>query len=105
VLLLGYADVAEERGRLGKAFLVGGPGEPGVERSPLEIFPGGGGLEVLGRVADRTGREGRADLDIAALQQGEEALGVLALLIGGLDRKSTRLNSSHPSRSRMPSSA
>ena len=37
------------------------------------------------------------------LMEGKRA--VIAIASGGTDRKSTRLNSSHPSRSRMPSSA
>ena len=44
-----------------------------------------------------------AEVWLSPLADGGE--GTVDALIEGLDRKSTRLNSSHPSRSRMPSSA
>ena len=46
------------------------------------------------------------DSPVAVSEQGEALPQAQATAImAGIDRKSTRLNSSHPSRSRMPSSA
>ena len=74
-------------------------------------------VPVVSQALQNTGIK-RSDLDAIAYTQGPGLLG--ALLVGAsfaksmaysldipliADRKSTRLNSSHPSRSRMPSSA
>ena len=67
-------------------------------------FGGGGVLWISSSVKDGAVSAHTAD---SVLRHGPGVLGLvaaLALLIG-LDRKSTRLNSSHSQQSRMPSSA
>ena len=79
-------------------------------QKPLSIFGkvvGHGGLTIFGRV------EGEVRASTIVIAEGAQMLGdVVAeeLTVGGqikgtIDRKSTRLNSSHITRSRMPSSA
>ena len=73
--------------------------------SPLDCFEGrllnpGHGIEAMWFMMDI----GQRRQDTALINRAIDT--TLAILErGGTDRKSTRLNSSHPSRSRMPSSA
>ena len=79
---------------------------------PLITFYGigtiiGAGIYVLiGEVAGRAGMYAPVAFSLAALIAGFSAFSYAELSARHpRDRKSTRLNSSHPSRSRMPSSA
>ena len=76
-----------------------------------DVFPGGG-IDAADTAAhgQSTRRATQSDLHltqaIAAIRESFEELGVLlAKHADGRDRKSTRLNSSHSTLSRMPSSA
>ncbi len=82
---LGHGDVAHDVGDFREAFLLGGLGEGGVHVGVLFVLATGGGLEVLDRGADDAGREGGSHFNGAALQELEEALGVLLLLQGGFE--------------------
>jgi hypothetical protein len=87
----GAADVAE--GSSGTA-----AAEPGEAEMPLKVRED---------VADRVARYARVQLGADLSKLSESERGVLHELrrAADLDRKSTRLNSSHNSESRMPSSA
>ena len=71
-----------------------GAGDPGAGLAPLREAPN---IHLLG---------GRPQAELPAVLRGAD-VGLIPYAINDLtaDRKSTRLNSSHPSKSRMPSSA
>ena len=75
-----------------------------VEAADLTVVGGGGhvGIPLVLAFAEAGLRVNVHDLDRAVLDTEEVGAAVLARL---RDRKSTRLNSSHITRSRMPSSA
>jgi len=82
VLELDLGDGFERRGDFEEAFLFGLGAKVLVDGGPFHLFAVGRRLEILGRVADHAGRIGGHDFDVAALEELEEALGVLLLVVG-----------------------
>ena len=82
MLELDLGDGFERRGDFEEAFLFGLGAKVLVDGGPFHLFAVGRRLEILGRVADHAGRIGGHDFDVAALEELEEALGVLLLVVG-----------------------
>jgi hypothetical protein len=80
VALLGLGERLEPLGDLVEALLAGGLRHAGVHRLVLVRLAGDGGLEVLGRVADRQARRRVAD----AGEEVEVAVRVAGLAVRGL---------------------
>ena len=79
---------AERCGDLGKSLGLGRRGEVGIEHVPLLLLALGGCQQVFGRGADAAGRIGGRDGGVAPFEELEETLGVLLLLLGGLQKYS-----------------
>ena len=77
-------DLLERLRHLREPLLLRDLSEVGVEGGPLELLPGGCGLEVALRVLDHAGRVGGRDLDVPSLEVLEEDLGMLLLVFRGL---------------------
>ena len=84
MLLFGDADMIPHRGDFGETLFARLRGESRIEIVPLVVFAAGSFLQVRRRVGDDSGRETRGDFEFAALEELEEALGVLLFLIRGL---------------------
>ena len=82
-------------------------GTAGLHRIVI-VGGGAGGLELATRLGDKLGRSGKAEVTLIDKSRAHLWKPLLHEIAAGsmdLDRKSTRLNSSHEIPSRMPSSA
>ena len=84
-----------EEGRVGLSQVEGGRLHEGAD-------VGAGNMHQLRQIKDRAEAAGQVFCEVAVLRRGRALYGAVGRI---LDRKSTRLNSSHSGESRMPSSA
>ena len=103
-------------GHLNDMLIVGARAALKAAGHQVEVITVPGALEIPGAIAlaEQSGQyEGYVAIGVVIrgetyhfeIVAGESARGIMALTMDGIDRKSTRLNSSHLRLSRMPSSA
>ena len=79
-------DRGKHVGDLVETFLAGNRGETRIHLRPVIVRPTGRGHEVLRRGTDDARRKRSRDLGLPALQELEQALGMLFLLVRGLSK-------------------